>query len=278
MHAKLSLLIVGFLVAAAALPVGTAQLSTSAVVGNLVPVIQDVSVPSTVNPTAGGTTTVPVTITVSDSNGFQDIASVTVAVYKPDGSTVHIAASSATSNGDGSGVAETYSHSFAMQYHDDAAVDNDTYKVRATATDAKGAVSAVSESVFTYTELVAMSVDAASLDFGSMDPGTRSDVTSLAVSNKGNTMIDLDTSGTDLSDGNGHAMDVGRIKYDLIGSNMGNESALTSAAHTNTGFDLGYGPAMSKSTWWQLDVPSGEEQYLPAGSYSGTVTLSAVQG
>ena len=273
-----TIILLAAVVAAAGLPAGNAQLSTTATVGNLVPTIQDVAVPASVDPTAGTTTSVPVTITVADSNGYQDIVAVDVTVYKPDGSTVHVPTGSAASNGDGSGVAETFAFAFDMAHYDAPATGNDTYKVRAAAEDATGALSASFEATFSYTELVAMSLDAGELAFGALEPGQRSSVSTLTVTNEGNTFIDLDTQGTDLSDGEGHAIGVERIKYDLANSNMSSEQSLTPTTFTNTGFDLAYGPAASQSTWWQLDTPSGEEQYLPSGSYSGSVTLSAVQG
>lgn len=274
----IALMITGFVVAASVAPLGSAQLSTSAVVGNLVPVVQDVAVNSTVNPTAGGTTLVPVTITISDANGFQDLVGVTVTVYKPDGSTVHIAGANASSNADGSGVAETFDYDFTMAFHDAPAIGNDTYKVVAVAEDAAGGVSVPFTATFSYTELVAMSLDVASLDFGAIDPGARSSSATLTVTNKGNTLLDLDSSGTGLAHEGGQTIAVDRVKYDLVHSNMTTERALTSTPYTNAGFDLAFGPSVSQATTWQLDVPSGEEQYLPAGSYSGTVTLSAIQG
>lgn len=274
----LTLMTAALFVAVAVAPVGSAQLPASAVIGNAIPVVQGIDVASTVNPTAGGTTTVPLNVTASDSNGFQDLVSVTVTVLKPDGSTVHIAASSAASNGDGSGVAQTYAYDFAMNFHDDPAVDGATYKVRAVAEDSKGLVSSPVTATFSYTELVAMSIDGSTIDFGAMDPGERSSVAGLNVTNKGNTVVDLDTSGTALANGEGQEIDVDRVKYDINATNMENERALTESAYTNSDFQLAYGPSSSRSTWWQLDVPSGEDQYLPAGSYSGTVTLSAIQG
>lgn len=276
MHTRtLATLVLAIMMVAAAVPGVSAQVNTSAVVGNAVPEVTDLAIPASVNPTAGSTTTVNTTATVFDGNGFLDLADVTITVYKADNTTVHLAAANATSNGDGSGVSQTYSHSFAMQFHDDPGV----YYVKAVAEDAQGATSTVFTASFLYTELAALSLDGSSLDFGNLDPGVRSAVTSLSVTNTGNVQIDLDSSGADLQRAEGpESIGVARVKYDLSNANMSTEQSLTSTEHTNTGFDLAKGASSSKTTYWQLDTPSGQEQYLPTGAYAGTVSLSAISG
>lgn len=272
------LLLAVFLTATAAFPAGSAEVNTSAIIGNVLPQITDVSVAASVNPTAGTTTTVPVTITAADNNGFQDLSAIKVTVYKPDGSTVHVAEALATSNEDGSGTGQSYAFSFDMNFHDGPATGGSVYFVRAVAHDAAGGISTALDGTFEYTELVALSLSAASLDFGTVTPGVRSATQTLAITNQGNVGIDARTSGTDLSDGNGHAIDQSNIKYDLANSDMNAEASLTDTPFTNTGFDLAKGAASSQTGYWALETPSAEAQYLPSGTYSGTLTLTAIQG
>lgn len=255
-------------------PAGSAAVDTKAVVGNIVPEVTSISLPVSVQPLAGGVKTVEMTVTAADGNSFQDLVSVDVTVYKPDGTTVHIASAGAVSNGDGNGVTESYDHSFGMQFHDDPGV----YTVTAVATDSQGATSTPFSENFTYEELVALALSATAVDFGTLDPGTRSASSTVGVTNKGNVRIDIDTSGTDLSDGNGHAIGVERVKYDLTDGTFTAENNLTATPYTNSGFDLAKGASSSKDSHWQLDTPSGDEQYIPAGTYQGMVTISALKG
>ncbi len=263
--------------AGATAPYGSASVSTSAEIANLLPSVADVSVPSVVTPTAGGTTDVPVTVTVGDGNGFQDIVQVRVTVHRPDG-TVHVATADAVSNDDGSGTAATFAHSFAMRYYDAAAPSDAGYRVTAVATDAAGATSAPMSATFAYAELVAVQLSETELGFGALSPGERSDAEELGVSNMGNVRIDLQTSGSALADGKGHSIAGDRVRYDLGASDFGTERAITSTPYTNTGFDLDAGASASRTTYWALVAPSGSDQYTPSGSYTGSLTLSAIQG
>lgn len=247
------------------------SVGTSALINNLVPVVDSIGVASSVSPSAGTTVVVPITLSVRDNNGFQDLSDVRVTLKSPGGA-VHTATASATSAGDGSGTSEGYTHNFTLQYYDDPG----TYTVEAVAQDQTSAVSVVTLGTFSYEALAALDLDTSSVAFGSIDPGVDSSVKTVTVENFGNVLIDLQTEGSSLSDGVGHDIDVSRIKYDLANSNMSASSALTSTAFTNGGFNLAYGPAQTSTTYWQLDTPSGDEQYLPAGTYSGTITLAAV--
>lgn len=277
MNTKLLPIALAIMLMAAAVPMASAT-DSSTTVTNETPVVSGVSVASTVTPTAGTTTSVAVTITVSDGNGYQDISSVSYAVYKPDGTTVHVASAAATSNADGSGTTQTYAGSFTMQFYDDPATGASKYQVRATATDAAAATSTAVNGEFNYAELAALSLSASSIGFGSLAPGATSTASTLTVTNHGNVGIDIATSGTALSNGAGQSIPVSSVKYDLVNATMGSKVDLTSSAFTNTGFDLAKGSASSKGTYWQVVVPSGSGQYIPASTYSGTVTVSAIKG
>lgn len=251
----------------------TAQLSSTASIGNAVPLITNIAVPSSVSPVAGDTKEVAVTIDAADNNGWQDLVAVLVTIEAPDGST-HVAQSTADSNEDGSGVSKSYSYSFDMQYYDEPG----TYKVIAVAEDANAALSIAIEQTFVYEELAALSLVESSLSFGTVDPGVRSSEAQLTVVNTGNVGIDLETSGSALVYVEDASIEIAvdRVKYDLQSDAFESEQSLSETPTTNA-FALAAGPESSGGTWWALEVPSGEDQYIPAGEYSGSLTVSAVK-
>lgn len=273
---KIGITLALLMIVSVAAPVATAT-DSATTVENQTPAIDTVSVSASYAPTAGGTTAVAVTITASDGNGYQDLSSVSVTVTKPDG-TQHRAAAAATSNADGSGTTQTYAYSFDMQFYDDPAAGAAKYNVTATATDAAAATSSATTSGFNYDSLAALSLSGAGINFGTLAPGVRSSTSTLTVTNDGNVRMDLATSGSSLSDGSGRSIAASNIKYDLLASDMLNEQSLSTSAFTNSGFDLVHGASSSKATHWQIAVPSGAGQYIPGGTYTGSIELSAIQG
>ncbi len=251
----------------------TAQLSSTASIGNAVPLITEIDLPASVSPVAGDTQEVSVTIDVADNNGWQDLVELRVTVEAPD-TTTHVVQASAVSNEDGSGVSKSYSYAFDMEYYDEPG----TYKVIAVAEDADAAVSATTEQTFDYEELAALSLQESSLAFGSIDPGVRSSTSNLTVVNTGNVDIDLETSGTALVNADDASIEISvdRVKYDVDSDAFESEQSLTGSPVTNA-FALAPGASSTGGTWWALEVPSGEDQYIPAGSYEGSVTVSAVK-
>jgi hypothetical protein len=229
-----------------------------------------------VNPSAGSTKTVMVTAQVDDGNGFNDIQAVSVVVLKPDGSATHIASGNAH-RASGNGTHSIWTYAFNMSFYDNAAVGTSTYKVVVTATDIQGASASNSGSpaTFNYTELVALSLGATTLDFGELDPGQPSSTISLVGTNLGNVTLDLLLSGTSFTYGS-YSIDVGRVKYDLTG-NFITGTALTAGNQTFASYDLTYGSSSSKAVYFRLDAPSGAEQYLPQGSYQGSIGIVAAK-
>lgn len=260
------------LVLGAALPASAGSLSSTASVANAVPTITDVDLPGTVSPEAGATVSVDATVTVADNNGWQDLVEVRVTVEDPQGA-VHVLETPATADGTGSGVSETFSYSFDLQYYDEPG----TYTVLAVAEDSAGAVSSSFQETFVYEELAALSIAQSSLNFGAVDPGVRSSASELTVENQGNVAIDLVTSGTPLVHEGGEVqIDVSQVRYDLDSAAFENETSLTSSPVQNV-YGLAPGASSTGGTWWALEVPSGEDQYIPAGEYEGTVTVSAAK-
>lgn len=246
---------------------------------NLAPTLSTVTVASSVTPTAGSAKAVSVSITATDLNGYNDVTGVTVEVQKPDGS-VHIASASATFQS-GLTTSATYTYSFNMNFYDAAATGASKYKVKVTVTDAAGAsvnnVGALDE--FNYAQLAALSLGSSSLDLGdSLSPGSTGSAKTQTVQNYGNTQIDIQVSGTVLTHAtSGDTIAVGNVDWS-VNSDMSSSTDMTTSAVTVSAFDLGAGASSTKNVYVQLTAPSGSDQYVPAGTYSGTMTVSAVSG
>jgi hypothetical protein len=259
-----------------------AQVGLGGTILNIAPLITSVTVGSSFNPTAGTTTNIPVTTVITDGNGCPDLttspAAITVAIYTSANvlsvSPVTLAYSSCGLLG-----ATTFTGNVPMQFYTAAG----TYKVQVSATDAAGSniigSLSISPVTFTWTSLVAMT-SASSFSFGTtLNPGDLSTVGSgVSVTNKGNAQIDTQVSGTALTLASPSAsIPVGNVAYSLSNT-MSPSTALTGSAAPINGFDLAAGSSSSRPIYVQLTVPSVDDQYLPAGAYTGTLTITAVSG
>lgn len=255
--------------------------TTSVTVLNAAPTVTSAALPSaTVLPTSGANTSVTATIVVTDLNGCNDLSSVQAEVLTPAGAT-HVAPAAATYVSCDAGTAATYRYVFPMRFYDAPAVLESGYKLRVTATDSQGATgtNAASLLLFAYAELAALQLDRSTFGFGaSISPGAQSSVLPLAVQNAGNVRVDTAVSGTHLTHASESAsIGVGSMRYSTA-SNMSASSATSTTSATMTDFDLASGASSGRSLYWQLTVPSGEQQWVPSGAYAGTVTVSAVKG
>ncbi|MEK6976555.1 MAG: hypothetical protein AABY18_09465 [Candidatus Thermoplasmatota archaeon] len=263
-------------------PLASAQLPIGGDITNVVPVVTSVTVTgSSFDPTSGTTTSIPVTTVITDTNGCNDLttgsSSVTVAVYTS-GDVVLVSPAALTYASCSLGVAATFSGNALMPFHAAAG----TYKVRVAATDqAAGAVSAslVTAPTFTYGSLVAMTT-AASFSFSAaVAPGASTAVSQgIDITNKGNGVMDAQVSGTALTLSSPSAsIAVSNVAYS-VNSDMSSSTALSGSATSLAAFDLAAGASSSKTLYLQLTAPSAASQYLPAGTYSGTLTVTAVSG
>lgn len=270
MRGFLGILVVGVVVATLLPAIDAAN--TTARVNNKAPTITGISLPASASPTAGGSTPVSVTVTVEDGNGANDMSSVAIEARRPDASLV--ASATLTTPASASGRTSTWTWSFTLAFHDAPG----SYAVSATATDRGGDAAARSGS-FTFDTLVAMNLASSSLDFGaSADPGAASAVLPLGVTNWGNTQIDVAVSGTDLTESvTGATIPASAIAYSLD-AGMAASAPLAPAAATLGAFDLAKGASSSKDLYWQLTIPSGDDQWIPGGTYAGTATISATSG
>lgn len=251
---------------------------------NLAPTITSVTLGSSaLSPTAGTTTALLVTVVAADLNGYNDIATVTVSILKPDGTTVHT--SGAASLQSGSGTSATFTRSLNMNYYDAAAILIATgYQVKVVVADAGTPALSVENiptlNKFTYAELAALNAPAAVNTGSDIQPGSASSIATAAINNYGNVRIDMRISGTAPSNpatAPATTIPVGSIAYSL-NSDMSSSSALTGSATTITAFDLAAGSGSAKNSYWQMTIPSGSSQYVPAGTYTSTLTVTAIAG
>lgn len=245
---------------------------------NVAPVVADVTLPSSIDPTAGSTTAVSSTILVEDLNGCSDIDNVKVTVLKPD-DTVHIAEAPATYASCAAGTTATYTYGFDMNHHDAPALDTSRYKVKVVATDSQAATGSnlLDLALFNYQELVALNVTGGALDFGGpLNPGDESSIVGLPVENHGNVQIDTELSGSDLA----HATEEASIPVSAAAYSEATDmtgSSNLSATPTALALGIAPGASASDSVHWRLTVPTAEDQWVPSGQYTGSLTVSAVK-
>jgi len=219
-------------------------------------------------PNPGSAKTVTVSAIVSDPDGYGDISTVNITDIDPDPahgdpSPVTLVFQS------GSGNTATYNGTFDMQFYDQPV----EYTVTVTAKDTGGS-SDTNSSTFNYTSCTAMSLDAGTIAFGSIDLGENNTVTgdvdmgttgSPTVRNIGNVEIDVSITGLDMTSGgdtitNNH-MDA---QVDALGYRDLSVARCFDANMTANASSL-------ENVDFRLNVPYG----IPAGSYTGSVTLTA---
>ena len=220
-----------------------------------------------VDPYPGGATTVTVSVVVSDPDGYGDISTVNITNIAPDpahrdpGPVILVFQS-------GNVNTATYEGTFDMLFYD-APIE---YTVTITAEDTGGS-SGTDLSTFNYNSCTAISLDAGTIAFGSIDPGENNTVAgdvdmgttgSPTVRNTGNMEIDVSITGEDM----------------ISGSNMITKDHLNAQIAALGYSDLGVvrccdvnmaaGASSLENIDFRLNVPYG----TPVGNYAGSVTLT----
>jgi hypothetical protein len=138
---------------------------------------------------------------------------------------------------------------------------------------------ASNNSIITYTELVAISLGSPVLNFGAFAPSKghgKSNQTEV-ITNLGNVLIDIQVNGTNMNHSSLSALiPVGKINYDITSDAMASETPLTLTPTLVGTFNLLQGASSTKNTWWDIHVPSGTDQWIPAGTYTGRITIIGV--
>lgn len=229
-----------------------------------------------VNPSAGTSRTVQVTVTVDDDNGHNDVSTVEVTIMKPDNATVQVSTSTASKQ-TGNGKRGTYSYNFNMQYFDAAG----TYHVNATVTDRDGLTETAWAS-FEWQELAALALSTSSVSLNpdgnasmsvNPDSDTHGNPATVTVENHGNVKIDLQYSGTNLT-----SVDVSdEIAVTNVhwsdSDTLSPENSFSTLLQTNMTFDLVPGNGSTKDVYLAIHIPN-----VQSATYTGTLTLTAVKG
>lgn len=248
--------------------------TSGADVPNVAPTITSITVNggSTITPTGASNITVNLAIVANDQNGFGDIASIAWSITDPD-TTTFVATTTITNFGSCTPLGEAMSctPTFTVGYF----AKPGTYTFSATVTDAAGATGTLSVTK-AVASIRSFALDVTSVSFGNLAPSAASTAQRVQVLNRGNSAIDVEVSGTALTKSSPSAtIAVGQITRSL-NADMSSSTALSGTPTAITDFSLNYGMGVKKATYWKLTMPSGANQFLPPGSYTGTITITAI--
>ena len=262
--------------------------STTASVTNVAPVSSDIKIngtDSSITLTENTTTNVVVTATVSDNNGYADISSVTAKLFKTstgagadDNPLNHytLAGDANCIPSAGSGLTETYTCTFAVQYYADAA----EWSAEVTPSDADGAGTAGTNDTIEMATLTALNVSSP-IAYGSLAlNGITADTTAFdtTVTNTGNkASIGVQVksgAATAMTCTNAGTIPVGNEKYDDVSTTVyASKIALTASDVTVADVAAVKGAAGNTDTiGWGLQMPASGVD----GSCTGTVVFTAL--
>ncbi len=263
----------------------------TAAAANQPPVVSAVTLNggSPITVTENTSTTINLTGTITDPDGFADISSATGTIYRSgagsgctsDDNSCYKISSCSLSGCSGNSCTATCSAN--LWYHADPTdagpFSGQSWQGNITGTDAAGAthVSSTASGVQLNT-LLAVIVTSA-INYGSVGPGENTGaVTQTAiVINTGNSAIDIDLSGTNMVLG-GNAITVGNQKYATSTFSYSSCAVCTALTTIDTAYELDLAKPTATSTaitddvFWGLAVPGGSA----SGVYNGTSTFTAI--
>ncbi|NIO22847.1 MAG: hypothetical protein GTN38_02355 [Candidatus Aenigmarchaeota archaeon] len=271
------------LLALLAIPLAFGEDVTSSVtVGPANPVVSVTTVtPSPVDLSTCGTVTVWCNATITDANGWNDIQAAnatlwditTTTEFASDNSSDHYTNSTCVL-GSGSGSVRPVNCTFTVQYYANNAT---SWNCRVYANDSAGASSS-NYTNFTVNPLIAMDAEN-TIDFQSLSPGATSpDDVNNTVTNCGNVVIDLNLSGTNLTNVSATVtnISVGNVKYNLTDYAQDYTANMTSLNSSSTYTDFSLvkrtNGVSTNKTYWKISIPASIENLV----YTGTITFTAV--
>jgi len=118
------------------------------------------------------------------------------------------------------------------------------------------------------------------INFGSLSPGgTSTDDVNNTVTNCGNAVIDLNLSGTNLTNASASVANitVGNVKYNVTNPGQdytANMTSLTLSSVTRTEFSLAKRTTTpsNQTTFWKISIPASIENLI----FTGAITFMAV--
>lgn len=237
--------------------------------------------------TENTTTNVICTATITDDNGGSDITSATATVYRTgqgsscnaDDNNCYQNVSCTLSAPDGNNRYATCT--VAIWFHAEptdtgSPWESDNWTCYVLAQDTQNATGSATSSAVELNTLRALDFSSL-IDYGTYGPGQGDASTTheTTATTTGNSAIDVELSGTDMtSDGN--SISVGQQHYATSTVAYSSGTALTT---TPTAFEVDLPKPTthpSNSTdiiYWGIQIPSGQ----PTGTYTGTVTVTAIQ-
>ncbi len=256
---------------------------------NVLPIASNVSIDSgagSVTLTENTTQNIECAATVADNNGYSDIESVTMKIYRngvgesaPDDNDNHytlVWPSSCVRSNESGSIADftcTFSVYFYAEPTDTGSIyEAENWVCRAVPSDGQGAGTADTDTI-EMGILQALNVSSP-IDYGSLIPNSNSTGTqAVTITNTGNTAIDFSVSGGALSCDIRGSIPNGNQEYSLSSFNYGEGIDLSGSA-VNVNADLPK-PDSDNSTitdllYWQVGVPGAIE-----GSCTGTNTFTA---
>ncbi|MBI2663858.1 lamin tail domain-containing protein [Candidatus Woesearchaeota archaeon] len=251
------------------------KITVTAIVGGSAPSVNSLSIITDddksspgvqINPVPKQNKTVQVESIISHSNGNDYVSSATLAFNGISTQMSKVQEYNSTSS--------LYAASFNISPYQPAG----KYAVKMIAADKSG-ITANASASFDYTELIALEIDAANLQFAAM-PGMTSEIagdydsstnTNVTVQNVGNSVTDIELSATNLTNSHG-TIDAGSIQYTFNGDyNNDFAGALSQAKQLSK---LGMHASAVLPLSFKLSVPTA----TAPGNYTGTISLIAVKG
>jgi len=225
---------------------------------------------------AGATTTITATGTVSDLNGYADLAAATTTIFRSgvgescaaDNNNCYIAAPAQCTYSDCAGASCTISCSVDMYYHSDptdvGAYAGETWRALLSISDVGGSVATATAPSIDLLTLRALSV-ANAIDYGALAPdsNTGSYNATTTIQNIGNDSIDVSVEGTDLTDGGSSLISVASQRFATSTFTYSSCVVCGTLAETGTNFMLDLAkpasttPPVTDDLFWGLAIPFG---------------------
>ncbi|NIO21306.1 MAG: hypothetical protein GTN76_11365 [Candidatus Aenigmarchaeota archaeon] len=257
------------------------DITSSVAVGTAAPVVGNIYfTPSPIDLSSCGTVTIWCNATVTDANGYNDVQAANVTFWdeaatnegNSDDNSNHYTNVSCTLNS-GSGSTVQANCSLTLQYYANPA--NWTCKVYANDT---GGESDSNSSNVTVNSLIALDADN-TIDFLTLSPGaTSSDDVNNTVTNCGNVIMDLNLSGTNLTNTTATVANitVGNVHYNVTDYYQDYATLMTALTNTSTWADFSLAKrtngVSTNKTYWKISIPGSIENLI----YTGTITFTAV--
>ena len=237
--------------------------------------------------TEGATTTIYATSTVTDFNGYADMTSATGTIYRSgvangagctanDNSCYQVASTSCTFNSC-SGNSCTLACRADIQYVADATdvgsvFPSENWLARIQVKDSTGFNTVATSFGVELNTLYALAVTTGTIDFGSITVGQNSGTTvaTSTIQNTGNAGIDIQVSGTNLTDG-ANTIAVGEQKYATSTFQYGSCSICQFLTGSATNVDLNIPKPAATTTqststvYWGINIPNGTAATLHTG-------------